>query len=169
MATNRKRRSFTLDVKLKTIDEVDANKKCNIEIARDNIPLSSLLTILKYRDKLLHARDFPVTLSKRKRIRGPKYQKMEDQLLQWYHEIRAANLHVSGPIVHQKADYIALKLGMSDFTFSNDETAAVVVTAESWLESVESILQDYTTNNIFNMDETGILYNLLPNKSLAIN
>ncbi|KAJ8870967.1 hypothetical protein PR048_027269 [Dryococelus australis] len=81
--------------------------------------------------------------------------------------------------MHQKADYVALRLEICDFTFSNgwlqrfkehkylfsksvcgESVAVDVGTAESWLDICQTIL--------FNMDETGIFYNLLPNKTLAI-
>ncbi|KAJ8868821.1 hypothetical protein PR048_030362 [Dryococelus australis] len=40
---------------------------------------------------------------------------METNLLQWYHEIRAANIPISGPLIQQKVQYLALRLGVPGF------------------------------------------------------
>ncbi|KAJ8880971.1 hypothetical protein PR048_017444 [Dryococelus australis] len=70
------------------------------EVAKEfNIPLSLLSTILKNHDKIIGSSDAAAPLKDRKRIHGQKYAAMEGKLLEWYHEMHATNLPLSGHLV----------------------------------------------------------------------
>jgi hypothetical protein len=49
------------------------------------------------------------------------------------------------------------------------ESAAVnSESTEAWLERLPSLLEGYEQRDIYNADETGLFYNVLPNRTLAL-
>ncbi|KAJ8893484.1 hypothetical protein PR048_006082 [Dryococelus australis] len=114
-------------------------------------------------------------------MRGPQHKELEENLLEWFHQMREGNIPVSGPVIKQKADYFALQLQVDDFKCSNGwlqrftqrnnlvyktvcgESAAVYKDAAvSRLDSVQPVVSKYAPCDIFNMEETG--FSPPPNK-----
>ncbi|XP_037505778.1 tigger transposable element-derived protein 4-like [Rhipicephalus sanguineus] len=99
----------------------------------------------------------------------------------------AKKIPVSGDILKQKAEVFVLQMNVKDFKFidrwlrnfksRNDlkfkkmcgESGAVddSVVAEYWDGKLQFLLQQFPPNDIFNCDETGLFYKLLPEKTLA--
>ncbi|KAJ8872921.1 hypothetical protein PR048_026537 [Dryococelus australis] len=99
----------------------------------------------------------------------------------------SAEVPLSGTIIQQKADHLSLQLKLDNFKSSNGwfhhfkeqhnfatktvcgESQAVDKTAASdWLQSLQPIIDQYAPRDVFNMDETGVFYNLVPNKTLTV-
>ena len=95
----------------------------------------------------------------------------------------AMSMPVSGPLVREQALRFAARLGNTEFKASNGwldcfrkrhnvtfgavcgERSSVDLTCvDTWKEKLPSIVDGY--RNIYNMDETGLFYHALPEKSL---
>ena len=123
------------------------------------------------------------TDSKRPCLRG-HYDELDNH---WFVKIRGANMPVSGPLLQEKATHFAREMNITDFKASNGwlhrfktrhnitclkvcgEAGSVDKDVEEdWLSRVPDIIKDYDLKNIYNMDETGVFYRALPDKSLSV-
>ncbi|UYV67858.1 TIGD4 [Cordylochernes scorpioides] len=166
--------------------EIEVEKKKKTDVAqKHNIPQSSLSTIIKYSEKI-HQQALHAGESSRKRARGSTYADVDEALLQWFKQARSAALPVNGPLLSEKAKTLALEFGLKDFTGSGGwierwkarhgiklrnicgETADVNrETMTNWLTDVmPNIISNYACKDIFNADETGLFWRLLPDKTL---
>ena len=114
--------------------------------------------------------------------------KLKKKILDWFRKARSKNIPVTEPMLQEKARQIAeaLDLSQEDFKASNGwldrfknrngikakcisgEAGGVSEdTVESWRERLPEILQGWSPENIWNMDETGQFFRALPSKSLA--
>jgi hypothetical protein len=112
-----------------------------------------------------------------------KFPEVEKALLTWFKNAREQNVTVLGEIMREKAKYFATKLGISDLEFDCSsgwlerfkvrhdisfkhvcgEANCVVTNSiemENWQTKLSKILQDYSPDQIYNDDETGIFYRL---------
>jgi len=186
-----KRTSFTLDAKVNILKEVDANPKENrMNMAsRLGIPKSTLLTILKNREKILEA-SARSKGKKRKRDRRSKFHAVEKALVQYIIQARSMQVKIplSGSVLKEQARIIAARLKIKDFTGSNawfdrfkernnivfkktsGESASVPEeTVTTWTNhTLPGILKGYAPQDVYNFDEFGYFYNLLPDKSMMV-
>ena len=121
---------------------------------------------------------------KRKR---QKFSDVNELLLEWFKSARSKNIHISGPLMKEKALEIAAQIGISDFNASNGwldrfrvrnnivfrstsgEAGYVSdVTCKDWIDRLPSIIEGYDMKDIYNMDETGLFFRALPSKSLML-
>ncbi|UYV80049.1 hypothetical protein LAZ67_18001515 [Cordylochernes scorpioides] len=173
-------------VKLQILREIEVEKKKKTDVAqKHNIPQSSLSTIIKNSEKI-HQQALHAGESSRKRARGSTYADVDEALLQWFKQARSAALPVNGPLLSEKAKTLALEFGLKDFTGSGGwierwkarhgiklrnicgESADVNrETMTNWLTDVmPNIISNYACKDIFNADETGLFWRLLPDKTL---
>jgi len=181
MDTSKKKRSFTLDEKLRIIQEIENNPSDTraVVASRLGIPLSTLKTIYGKREEIrqqLTKAGSSGTSTLRNR-RG-KFDDIEKTLFEWFRQQRNAKppIPVSGPILQEKAKEIAEKLNIMDFkasigwldkfkrrhdihrrTISGEADSVDDVTVEHWLSvTLPDITKDYALRDIYNLDETGL-------------
>ncbi|UYV73765.1 TIGD4 [Cordylochernes scorpioides] len=180
------RYTWTFPIKLQILREIEVEKKKKTDVAqKHNIPQSSLSTIIKNSEKI-HQQALHAGESSRKRARGSTYADVDEALLQWFKQARSAALPVNGPLLSEKAKTLALEFGLKDFTGSGGwierwkarhgiklrnicgESADVNrETMTNWLTDVmPNIISNYACKDIFNADETGLFWRLLPDKTL---
>lgn len=157
---------------------VDDGEKKKDVAERFGIPPSTLSTILKNRDKL------PVVSNGKMRCRSVEFPEIENSVLQWFRQCRQENIPVSGPLIKEKAKKFAANFGIVDFKASDGwlhkfkkrhvigqqkmsgESGAVDNNVcEEWKERLCELLTDYTPQNIFSADETGLFYKCLPDRT----
>ena len=111
------------------------------------------------------------TISK---ARNSEYSEINDALYKWFVLARSKNIPVGGPQLIEKAKMIATTLGKPEFKGSQGwlekwkkrfaikqlkiggESGEVQgETVDSWKERLPEIVQGYSKDNIWNMDETG--------------
>ena len=112
---------------------------------------------------------------------------MDEVLLKWFREARVQEIPVSGPLLLSKAKEFAKKLGNHSFQGSagwlacfkkrhnitsrsvSGESASVSQdVVDEWLsETLQQLLQGYSPQDIFNADETGLFWRLLPDKTFS--
>ncbi|CRL04459.1 CLUMA_CG017542, isoform A [Clunio marinus] len=125
---------------------------------------------------------------KRKRFKPPKHQKLEHAVYLWYCQMRAAKAHISGPIIKTKALQFAKSLEIEDFkasdgwlakfkkrnsvswrVVSNDSDSVEREMTENWIQVVfEPLLNEFSEDDIFNLDEFGLLWKATPSKSAEL-
>ncbi|XP_049267194.1 tigger transposable element-derived protein 6-like [Rhipicephalus sanguineus] len=122
-----------------------------------------------------------------KQAKTATHVKLEEVLLTWFREVTAAGVNVDGKVIREKADNIALSLGIEDFQASGgwlhrfkERHGLVykVVSGEAkkvdesqvsdWLNTLPALISDYAPRNVFNADEAGLFFNLQPERSLCM-
>lgn len=177
-------RSVPVFAKAQAIRDVASGKKKS-EVAKSlGVPRSTLNNWLKNQDKIISAVDQAVFSTERKRMRSALHSNIDECLLRWFRETRAHNLPINGLLLSTKSEEFAAQLGIADFKCSDgwlerfkarhaisvkqicgEGTSAPV---ETWKSvTVQNILREFMPQDIYNADETGLFYQLLPNKTLG--
>ena len=123
----------------------------------------------------------------RKRLRTAAYEDVEEALVIWFKSRRDQNVPISGSILRAKAEELSKELGHVELKCSSGwlqqfkerhaivqkkicgESASVSTeTCDLWIEhTLPTLLNGYELKNVFNADELGLFYKLLPNKTLC--
>ena len=186
MSSPAKRKALTVEEKLSFLKRYDQEypAKTQKQLAEEfGIPGSTLRTILKNRSKIVEV----VGGCKRQKLRAGQYEDLEEILLEWFHQARATNLPISGPILKEKAFEIAGRLSIEDFSascgwldrfrkrhgivyrqISGESEAINECDISAWTEStLPMLLKNYNLDDVYNADEFGLFFKLMPDKSLV--
>ncbi|NXS53632.1 TIGD4 protein, partial [Brachypteracias leptosomus] len=184
----RRKKSISIEEKIDIISAVENGKKKADVAAKYGIKKNSLSSIMKNKEKVLEAFESLRFDPKRKRLRTAFYTDLEEALVKWYRIAQCLNVPVNGPMLRLKANDFAQKLGHNDFKCSNGwldrfksryglvfraqpvgvaaTTTGVVPTL--WCQNVLPFyLNDYQPKNVFYIQETGLLYQMLPQNTFA--
>lgn len=178
-----KRKSFALKDKCQIIYDIQSGKKQK-DVCRDrNLSKSTVGTIWKNRNELLKA--FESTNAKVKKMRKSHYDDVDQALLKWFTQQRLNNVTISGPILKTKAEEFGNKIH-GEFVCSESwidrwkvrhnissgkivgEVASVDNNVVSnWITTVwPQIRKDFSEDDTYNADETGLFYKLTPDRTL---
>ncbi|XP_045482042.1 tigger transposable element-derived protein 4-like [Harmonia axyridis] len=185
------RRAITLEEKNQIINKL-ANGESNADVCRQfGLPSSTVSTIWKNRAKLQSTMNS--NISKMKKISKPVNSGTEKALLNWFKQKRIQNVPISGLMLQKKAEYFSRLLSPDNQNVScsrswiyrfkrrycitsrkmHGEAASVSASAsaseseEDWLNYIwPDIRKNYSNDDIFNADETGIFFKLMPNQTL---
>lgn len=126
-----------------------------------------------------------------KRLKLGKDEELEQAVFLWFKQKREKGIPISGPILQAKARDLLKKLhpeSSEQFTASTgwlwrfcqchnirqlslqgEKLSADRPAAEEFIPAFKKFVEEncYTLNQIFNCDESGLYYKLLPDKSLA--
>ncbi|ESO94078.1 hypothetical protein LOTGIDRAFT_83307, partial [Lottia gigantea] len=144
---------------------------------------STVGDIVRNKEKWLNIPEDSSSLS---RTRHAKHEKLEEGLNLWIHDMNSRNVAISDMLLIEKAKDIGTKLNVTDFAYSRgwlarfktrhsivrchfkgeavSENKTTDIKGE---EKLNSVLADYTDENIFNIDETDLLFKLGPTYTLA--
>ncbi|XP_061164992.1 tigger transposable element-derived protein 6-like [Saccostrea echinata] len=122
----------------------------------------------------------------RKRHRSAHYADMESALFMWFSNARAQNIPISVEILKTKAKQFGTEMGITGFSYSNGwlsrfkmrhGISSQIISGESagvdpqlisdGRQKAASVIKNYELKNVFNIDETGLFYRLLPDRSLT--
>ncbi|GFR94754.1 tigger transposable element-derived protein 6 [Elysia marginata] len=102
--SKRKHTAYTIEFKPQILSEVKEKKLTKTGICKKHsIPNSTQSTILKNREKLQKALDDSKFWPATKKIKLCSHEKLEDAVFAWFHQVRAMNVPLSGPVVIGKA------------------------------------------------------------------
>ena len=124
---------------------------------------------------------------KKKKSRTGKHSKLEKALFLWFTSARAKNITVTQDILREKAKQFGEQLGIdSDFLYSFGwinrfkrrfgisnrklfgESASVDPEfLERGISEIRDVIKDYAPCDVFNMDETGLFFSMIPDRSLT--
>ena len=100
----RKLKSLSISEKVKVIEAVD--RKSKQEIAKEfDIPVRTLSTILKKKDKIWPS--FRIGYCTRKRKREAELPSVEQTTVKWLKQCRDEDARISGPMLQEKAEIYA--------------------------------------------------------------
>ncbi|NXH73132.1 TIGD4 protein, partial [Hydrobates tethys] len=183
----RRKKSISIEEKIDIISAVESGKKKADIAAKYGIKKNSLSSIMKNKEKVLEAFESLRFDPKRKRLRTAFYADLEEALMKWYRIAQCLNVPVNGPMLRLKANDFAQKLGHNDFKCSNgwldrfksryglvfraqpvEAAATTTVGAPTlWYQNVLPYLNYYQPKNVFYIQETGLLYQMLPHNTFA--
>lgn len=185
MATKRKRVVITFADKLAAIKEVEKGSLLKTVAANYGVGVSTVSEWVKSKSKFLEQ---AVKNPHRKTLKTSDFEKVGEALYLWFTQQREKGMPLTGPILQEKAKMLAELLGEEgkDFCASSgwldrfknrygirqlnvcgeklsaDPDAVAVFKTE-----FEDYTQGYTKDQIYNADETGVNFKMLPTKSLA--
>ena len=191
-AQKRKRTDFTLKEKLEIIDAAkkepnqsklagEISKKWGVEVKRTTVK-----GILSKKDAIEAAIKAGVS-SKRMKLTQPHDPKLDEGVLMWLKQARGQNLPVSGDLIKEKAMKLTELMHIPDFmtsdgwldsfkkrngvTFKTVQGEAGAVDSQSFIDWQQQVLRpllrQFSADDVFNLDETGLFWQLLPNKTMA--
>ncbi|XP_046659158.1 tigger transposable element-derived protein 6-like [Homalodisca vitripennis] len=121
-----------------------------------------------------------------KKAKKGELQDVEEAIIKWLKQCRDKNVPVGGPILQEKPQQFAEQLGHADFRASNgwldrfkkrheisfkkicgESVAVNVVTCEDWKAKLPDLIRGYNADDIYNADETGLVFKCLPDKTLT--
>ncbi|MEW8693664.1 MAG: hypothetical protein AB2535_21740 [Candidatus Thiodiazotropha endolucinida] len=120
------------------------------------------------------------------RQRTGKHENIEQALFLWFSDVRSKNAYVNDQMLVEKAKFFGDELKVDDFQYSRgwlqkfkkrhniashvahgEADSADPTVVSQGRQQLQEDLAAYDPNNIYNMDETGLFYRLLPNSTLA--
>ena len=150
-----------------------------------NLIKEIIYDILKESEKWLALKleSYEASLKRQTKLNFPQ---IEDALSFWVEKAIDNNITISGELLVQKAHNFATLLDVQDFKESNGWMADFKKhhniecylkhkeTANTFLEdlddmhkNIQNILKDYSPNDIFNVNETGLYWKMEPNRTLS--
>lgn len=185
-----KQNSLTLAEKIAILDKLkklptNLNQR---QIATQlNVPRATLQKLITNEAKLRADAADSNNDQKMKRNRTGKVPEVEEALLLWFQKAIAKGLPLSGPILKEKAESLANKMGKVSFKATEgwlhrwkirnsivfkrahgEAKSADSKGADLWNETViPGLMEKYSSEDIYNADETGLYYRATPDGSLV--
>ena len=197
MATKpgRKRKVLTLEKKLTIIEELRKGKSQRLVSEIFQVPKSTVADIWKLREKIqchVSSSDNPSLAKKRCIIKEAQFEDLEKACYLWFMQQRARGAPVSGPLVQEKALQLfpdvypdrdpesfkgssgwfhkfCCRHGIRSISMQGESLSADVSSVDPFKNELSSIMEEegYTLNQVFNADETGLLWRGMPSKTLV--
>lgn len=180
----RKLKTLSAKQKVEIINHLKRNTRTKKEITSEyDCNISTVNRIWKNQEELKHVAQ---KNAERKRARKSKYEDVEKALTAWFDQARSQNAILTGTVLLNKAKELAIKLN-SDFEPNNgwlwrwqkrenikfkkmhgEANASDHTSADDFIKNIlPGIIENYSPEDIFNADESGLFYKALPNGTLA--
>lgn len=187
MENKRKYNQVNLKDRCKALKELNNGKSVRQISAMYNVSIGTVSNWLKNKEKLIQREknNESVNSSRNSRISGNSAI-LDERIYNWFSAARSRNIPVSGPILQEKAKMVSGILNIPDFKASNGwlesfrkrhnisfrilsgESAGIDhQVVQNWKDNINNILEGYQMSDIWNIDETGLFWRGLPNKSLV--
>jgi hypothetical protein len=193
MVEKRKHVTLTIQQKLDIIKRLEKGDNRNKIMEEYNIGSSTIYDIKKNKDQLLKFTSQAITVKDiqcRQTLKKPKLDELDEILYKWFCAKRSEGKPVTGPMVMGKGKQLREDLGIAetDCMFSDgwlhrfknrhgirkldvagELRSADRDAAEEYKAIFDSLVKDdnLTACQIYNADETGLLWRCLPNSTLA--
>lgn len=182
--TTLKRKAFKIEEKAQLIKRIEDGTNQSVLCKEFSLSKSTVSNIWKNRSAILAAHE--KNMDSAKKLRRAERENVEEALLKWFTIQRDRNLPVSGPMLQAKANEFAEKFEEKGFVCSNGwldrwkkrnnisygkivgEAASVCATdVENWKSQVwADLIKEYEEKDIFNADEAGLFYKMVPDQTL---
>jgi len=179
-----KKNTLELRQKVEIINEFELTHDKAVIMSKYNIPQSSFYKIINEKQKLLN--DSVISNGTQKRTSKCKFEMINKYILEFIEECNSYGLNISGQLLMQEAQSFAQQNGHTCFKGSSgwldklkkkhhlvfrklhgESASANTLTSSEYVSKIDSLIGDYLPENIYNTDETGLLWRTLPNKSIV--
>ena len=190
----RKNKTFTLEEKIKILDELNAGAGCSTLGRRYGVNESTIRSIRGNADKFRKAYAQPEIKNSTLHIREPTYKKMEEALKIWIEDMQMRQGFLTGSMIQTQAlaiqEHLLVKEGKSasdmKFTASQgwlhnfikriglqhvklqgEAASSNVEAAEQAKIELQRVIKEagYTPDQVWNCDETGLVWKKMPEKT----
>lgn len=161
------------------------------QIALDlGVGKTQIQNILKRKAEVLEALAAGAPATRVRKLRRTGYERINEFTLQWIKTARSINTPLSGRAIQERALAFAAEMGIQEFKASNgwlesfrrrngirfscrqgesaDVNELLTLTVEEWKDRLPALCASYRPSDVFNVDETGLFYRALPDKSHAL-
>ncbi|XP_028678617.1 jerky protein homolog-like [Erpetoichthys calabaricus] len=194
MSNKRKHASYDVQQKLDVIERI-RNGKTRIKVSRElGVPESTLRGWIKDENKLRTFLDeFDEGGLRRKTARTAKDPELDKATFNAFCETRNNGIPISGPVIQAQAEKLYKEIhgpnadpeftvssgwlkrwkqrhGISQVKINGEIKSADTVAAEEFIPKFQQFIeeQQLTEEMIYNADETGLYYKILPDRTLAM-
>lgn len=184
MTSQPRRKAFTIEEKGAIICRLENGESSSFLAKEFGVGHSTISMIFKNKNRIKES--FNSNVLKPKRLRKSRQENVDQALIQWFKITRNKGIPVSGPMLQEKANVFAAHFGILDFNCSaswisrfkvRHNIVAGKIVGESvsvdqnsttnWLMSVwPNLRRQFSNDEIFNADETGLFYKLMPDRTL---
>jgi hypothetical protein len=183
------RRELCLEQKINLIKDKDGGLSHRELSGRFHISVGAVSNILKR--KLEYTNDYETNRNKKlkRKIKVDSSQEINDNVYGWFVSQRSKNIPISGPILQEYARNFAKQLDNStSFKASNgwldrfrtryniqfrlicgEARSVDSNTVDDWKSRLHSMIEHYNPVDVFNCDETGLFFKMMPDRSLAVD
>ena len=189
MSKPRTQKSVSIRDKYNAIMDLQKGMKNNAVAAKYGVPKNTVSTWKKNSAKVIAANNSTSTAPKRRRIRAGQHEDLDTAVLKWFQYVRDRHVPINGKVIQEKALQYAKELEIENFHASDgwldrwkkrNSISFKVVAGESasvteemvapWTETtLPTILSQFKAEDIYNVDECGLFYQALPNRSLHLS
>ena len=193
MSQKRKRSVLSIEDKQTIINRLDKGEKGPQLVIEYGISKQQLSDIRKNREKIKKFADSLETQQglKRKSLKLASDDNLEKSLFSWFVQERSKGTPVSGILLQEKAKHFHALLnpgsaddfkasggwlenfkhrhGIRNLRIVGEKLSAAEDTVEPFLEKLKKVIEEkqLTPEQIYNADETGLMWKCLPNKTIA--
>ncbi|GFT00658.1 jerky protein homolog-like [Trichonephila clavipes] len=191
MASKRKHSTLTLKDKLEVLKRLDKGEGVTKLATEFNVGKATICDWRKNRRKLEQycANSSGETLENRQTAKQSLYDKVDNALHIWFTQERQRGTPLSGPIIQEKAiqlnklmngdasfsasigwlDRWKKRHGVRQLTITGEKLSSDFDAAKEYVTTFANLIAEgnYSPQQIYNADETGLNFRALPKKSLA--
>lgn len=187
MASTSKRKRLTLKEKIDILDVAEKEKLSVRSIAeRYKVGKTQIGQLLKEKDEIRKQWITNANENSKNKFRKTETSEIDEAVMRWFRSVRAKNIPVSGVLLQEKAREVGQSLGIETFKASNgwlekfqrrhnisfkaicgEEKSVDPTQVADWMKRLKPLCEGYEEKNIFNCDETGLFYRILPDKTLC--
>ena len=188
----RKRTVLSIEDKVAIIKQLDSSS-ANVIAERYGVGKSTVSDIKKNRDKILRFNQEMCDMGMSKKAKVMKIgddEQHDKAVYLWFKQKRMEGIPISGPILCEKAVQLHKKMygeessfsgstgwqwkfckrhGIRNLSLEGEKLSADTEASATFITSFNEFVEEHqlTLNQIFNCDETGLNFRLLPDKTLA--
>lgn len=181
-----KSRCLSLHEKAEVLEDINKGLNVTLSAKKYGIAKSTVCSIKNKRIQILERVGNTFRLTKKCTLKKAEMPEMEMQLYRWFLAQRERNMPISGEMIKQKALNLCASLNISEFKASDGwlqrfkeryGVRFLKITGEklssqpeliaAFKERLKRVIQEHEFNEhqIYNADETGLYWRLLPDKT----
>jgi hypothetical protein len=158
------------------------------QIAKDmGVGKTQIQGVLKKKDAIMKEYEGGVPSSRKRGCKTTGYEGINEMTWQWFKIARSKHIPLSGPMIQEKAKEFAAEMGKPEFKASNgwldafrkrhgigfsclsgESVEIDDETVQAWQDRLPTLCSGFRPDDVFNLDETGLFYRCLPDKSLVL-
>ena len=185
MSLKRKRSVLSIEDKQSIILRLEKGEKGTNLSAEYGVSKQQISDIHKNKEKIMKFADNLETSEglKRKSLKVARDEQLDNTLYAWFIQQRTSGTPISGPLLQEKAkhfysqlhtdpadgDFKASTGWLRNLSIQGEKLSAAEETVEPFLQKLHQVMEQkgLTTEQIYNADETGLLWRCLPDKTLV--